>query len=82
MSIRTDQNVIHLIGNCTVEDAETLLLAIHDAPLAPVDLSAVTRLHLAVAQILGATRPTIAAMPQDAFLRDLLLPTLLSEISA
>jgi len=76
MSVRVEQNIIHLDGACAVGDAEPLLAALQDCARAVVDISAATRLHLAVVQLLLATRPAIRGVPSDPFLRDQILPLL------
>jgi len=68
MSVRVDGEVIHLIGRCLAEDAETLLVALQDVPGRIVDLEGAQRLHLAVAQILLTVRPTVRGVPGNAFL--------------
>lgn len=74
MSVRLDQGVVRLEGECAVEHAETLLGLLQDNPTAAIDLHGCTRLHLAVAQVLLAARRPIAALPADPFLRDLFAP--------
>lgn len=76
MSVRPDQHIIHLEGACAVGDAESLLAALQAIPEAIVDLSAATRLHLAVVQLLLAARPAVRGVPADPFLRDHILPRL------
>ncbi|HWW55862.1 MAG TPA: hypothetical protein VN047_03115 [Sphingopyxis sp.] len=74
MTVRREGQTVFLEGRCTAEDAETLLVALRDEPGAEVDASAVTRLHLAVAQILLALRPHICSMPQNPILADVIAP--------
>lgn len=76
MSIRIDQQIILIEGACPVGDAEPLLAALQAVPEAVVDLSAATRLHLAVVQLLVASRATVRGVPADPFLRDHILPLL------
>lgn len=76
MSVRVEGDVIHLAGRCLVEDAETLLVALQDGPDRTVDLAAVQRLHLAVAQVLLALRPATRGVPGTAFLARHLLDLL------
>lgn len=68
MSVRVDGEGIHLIGRCLAEDAETLLVALQEVPGRTVNLAGAQRLHLAVAQVLLAVRPTIRGVPDNAFL--------------
>jgi hypothetical protein len=76
MSVLVSGDTVHLTGVCFVEDAEPLLLALLANPHCSVDLSAATRLHMAVVQLLLAARPSVAGVPADAFLRDRLMPKL------
>jgi hypothetical protein len=75
MSVRVASGVVHLVGNCPVEDAEPLLVALLDG-CTDVDLGAASRLHMAVAQLLVARRPAIVGVPSDPFLARHLLPVL------
>ncbi|AOR80717.1 hypothetical protein QUC32_28155 (plasmid) [Novosphingobium resinovorum] len=68
MTVRKTDDTIRLEGRCGVEDAETLLAALQDAPEAVVDITAVHKLHMAVAQVLLALRPVIRGVPESAFL--------------
>ena len=76
MSVRLDEGVVRLVGECAVEHAETLLGLLQDHPDAAIDLQRCTRLHLAVAQVLLAARRPIATLPADPFLRDIFAPNL------
>jgi hypothetical protein len=76
MSVRLDQDIVYLEGSCPVGDAEPLLAALQSAPEPIIDLSATTRLHLAVVQLLLAARPAVRGVPADPFLRDHILPRL------
>lgn len=79
MSVRIADNTICLEGRCLVEDAETLLLALQEAPGSPVDVSGVQRMHMAVAQILLAARPPLRGRPEDPFVVRHILQILDSE---
>ncbi len=68
MSVRCEGGIVFLEGRCGAEDAESLLVALAEMPGSVVDASALTRLHLAVAQVLLAFRPPVAARPADAVL--------------
>lgn len=68
MSVRCEGGTIYLEGRCGAEDAERLLVALSEAVGTRVDASALTRLHLAVAQVLLAFRPEVAARPLDPIL--------------
>lgn len=81
MTVRVADGVILLEGRSLVEDAEGLLLALQDSPGAAVDLSAASRLHLAVVQVLLAMKPGIIGTPQDPVVARYLC-TALSQISS
>ncbi|MBV1688162.1 hypothetical protein KRR38_10880 [Novosphingobium sp. G106] len=68
MSVRITDDAIYLEGRCMVEEAETLLAAIQQCPETPIDVSGLQRLHMAVAQVLLALKPTIRGEPPDLFL--------------
>jgi hypothetical protein len=68
MSVRVEDEMIYLSGRCQAEDAEALLVALQEGPARSVDLAEVQRMHLAVAQILLATRPVIRGIPGNDFL--------------
>ncbi len=76
MTVSEDGAVIRLQGQCRVEDAEvvTALLLNRSEPL--VDLSGCESMHAAVFQVLLAFRPRIVGRPENAFIRDRLLPAL------
>ena len=63
MTIRVEGDLVILEGRCSAEDAETLLIAFQDRPDLAVDASGLSRLHLAVAQVLLTLRPSIHARP-------------------
>jgi hypothetical protein len=68
MSVRVEADVIHLIGRCLAEDAESVLLALQEEPGRTVDLAGVQRVHLAVVQVLLAIRPPVRGMPDNDFI--------------
>lgn len=70
MSVRVEGQVVHIVGRCLAEDAEALLVALQEDATRTVDLSAVQRMHLAVAQILLAARPVIQGLPENCFVAD------------
>jgi hypothetical protein len=76
MTVRIEQDVIHLEGQCRVEEAEALLVAFQEGGARIVDVGQLGRLHLSLVQILLAWRPEIRGVPGDPFLRDRLLPLL------
>jgi hypothetical protein len=64
---RNSQGVIVLQGDCPVEDAETLLQHLQTPPAGPVDWSACTSMHTAVAQVLLAATPELLGACGDDF---------------
>lgn len=73
MTVRVEPDGIHLIGRCSAEDADALLIALQDEAGRTVDLSGVQKLHLAVAQVLLAARPQVRGTPSSDFLARFLL---------
>lgn len=76
MSVAFADGVIRMVGDCPVEDAETLLLLLLAQQGAPVDLSGCGTIHAALLQILLAARPAVSGTPADCFVRDRVLPLL------
>jgi hypothetical protein len=74
MTVRLEGEVIHLSGECRVEDAEPLLTMLQDGPGRAVNLTAAGHLHAAVVQVLVALRPPLAGPPGDAFTARWLVP--------
>lgn len=74
MTVRSENGVIFLEGRCTAEDAEPLLVTLREDRGLKVDASGVSKLHLAVAQILLALRPDICSMPVNPLLADVIVP--------
>jgi len=76
VSVRRDNGVIALEGDCHVEDAERLaaLLEAQADPL--VDLAQCRHLHGALLQVLLWYRPKITGAPVDPFLRGWIVPIL------
>jgi hypothetical protein len=64
MTVRLDDRVIHLEGDCHVEDAEPLLHLLQTEPNRTVDISAVGAIHTAVLQLLLALRPRVVGRPK------------------
>ena len=77
MSVRQQGAVLHLEGDCPVEDAEALMALLLAMTERQVDLAAAGALHTAVVQVLVALRPRLLNQPADPFLRAWLLPALL-----
>lgn len=76
MSVRIRDGVIHLEGDCGVEDAEVLVRALLSGPDQRVDLSLCRQLHSAVVQALLAFRCMPEGRPDMEFLTRFVLPAL------
>jgi hypothetical protein len=76
MAVRVENDVVHLEGDCGVEDAEAVAAALGDPAIAKLDLRLCRQLHGAVAQALLVFRPEIVGLPADAFLNGFILPAL------
>ena len=74
MSVRVEGSVIFLEGDCHVEQAEQLLLRLHEEPTRSVDLSGCRQLHGAVAQVLLSHAPRVSGDSADPFLRQFVAP--------
>jgi len=79
MSVRLEDNVIHLDGACGVADAEPLLALLQSSPGRSVDLSDAGHLHAAVFQLLLAFRPPCTGAIADSFFGAWLMPALARE---
>lgn len=71
-----------LSGMCGVDAAEPLLAWLSERVEARVDLSDCKHLHAAVLQVLLAARPEMVGEPEDAFVREHVLPCLKAEAPA
>jgi hypothetical protein len=70
MTVRlTNEGAIMLVGECPVDDAETLLEHLQARREGPVDWSGCTRLHTAVWQVLMAAKPKLVGECGDEFVR-------------
>ena len=65
MTVRREGGSLYLEGRCGAEEAETLLVALQEAPELTIDASRLTRMHLAVAQVLLVCQPRVIAAPRD-----------------
>jgi hypothetical protein len=70
MSVRLDQDIILLEGQCRVEDAEPLLAMLQADGSRMVDITAADHLHAAVVQVLLAFRASVRGPSRDPFLRN------------
>lgn len=80
MSVLFEGGMIRIVGDCPVEEAETLLTLLQ-AHGAPVDLSHCGHLHAAPFQVLLALRPPIVGTSANAFVREKLTPMLTTALS-
>jgi hypothetical protein len=78
MSVRLEAGRIRLDGDCPVEDAETLLGLLQKYSSAPIDIKDCGRIHMAVMQILLAAQRPVHGVPGNTFVREWLVPQLLS----
>jgi hypothetical protein len=77
MSISCSDGTISLVGDCPVEDAETLLALLMTDSTLSVDVSGCGRLHTSVVQVLLAARPRVTGIPVNAFAAAWVLPHVL-----
>lgn len=77
MTVQRGDGAIRLIGDCPVEDADSLLALLIDNPEISVDVSASGRLHTAVAQVLLAARPEIVGQSSNIFAARWVMPHVL-----
>ena len=77
MSVRLEDNVIHLNGSCGIADVEPLLVLLQSPPGRAVDLSDAGHLHAAVFQLLLAFRPPCTGHSAESFLAAWLMPALM-----
>jgi hypothetical protein len=73
MTVAVEGMEIRLTGRCGVEEAETLLAALHAAPESRVVLAA-ERVHTSLWQVLLALRPEVEGEAPDPFSAQFILP--------
>jgi ABC-type transporter Mla MlaB component len=78
MSVRLEGHMISLEGQCRVEDAEPLLGWLQADRGRAVDLTDAEHLHTAVLQILMALRPHIRGAGKNSFIKDWIIPSLIT----
>ena len=78
MTIKFDNKIIRLRGDCGSEDVEALLAAL-SADDRSIDMSEVDHMHAAVLQVLLAFGPRLLGSPRDTFVRTWLIPVLNSD---
>jgi hypothetical protein len=64
---RADDGVIVLEGECSVEDAESVLQLLQAQPAGPLDWTLCRYLHTAPLQVILAARPTLIGPCGDAW---------------
>jgi len=74
MSVRFEDGVIILEGDCQVDEAEQLLELLLAEPAAAVDWSGCVQLHTALLQVLLAIRPVVVGSPESQFFRRWIAP--------
>lgn len=74
MTVSKDGDRVALVGDCHVEEAETLFGVM--AEVREVDLTHCRHMHGAVLQVLLSCRPKIVGAPDDPFLAKWVNPTL------
>lgn len=77
MSVEIVGDIVRIVGDAPVGDAEPLLAALHDDPARHIDLGEAAHLHSAVIQIMLALRPRIVGSPAYPFFSDSILPRLI-----
>lgn len=81
MSVRVDNDRVRLEGDCPVEVAEVVLRLLLENPLASIDVTDCGRLHMAVVQVLLAAERPVYGEPKNPFVRDWLVPQLVSKVA-
>ena len=74
MTVALDGEVIRLVEECRVEEAEELLRLLLASSDRIVDLSQCRQMHAAVAQVLLSLSARVAGEPADPFLRQFVAP--------
>lgn len=67
MSVQQEGELVRLVGDCRVEDAEALCATLVGRRIRRVDVSGAQRLHTAVVQALMALDAEVIGRPADAF---------------
>ena len=76
MTVRRVGDIVHLEGDCRVEDAEPLAALLDAEPRLTVDMTDTRQLHAAVLQALLCYAPAVSGDPRDPFLRTWVVPGL------
>lgn len=76
MTIQVRGKLLKLVDSCPVEEAETLHEKLLENPDLKLDLSQCQHLHAAVLQVLMLQPRVIRRPPEDAFLKQWVVPML------
>jgi len=76
MSVVLANNCIAIVGDCGVEDAETLLALCLGNRQTPVDVTGSGAVHTAVWQVLMVVSSPVLGEPADPFVRRWVMPLL------
>ncbi|MGV8950693.1 MAG: hypothetical protein ACOH2M_06275 [Cypionkella sp.] len=76
MSVLLANNCIAIVGDCGVEEAETLLALCQANRETPVDVSGAGVVHTALWQVMMVVSPPVMGLPADPFLRRWIMPVL------
>ncbi len=76
MPLKLSSDHVMLEGDLDLEDARGLDRLLREDPERAVCLSACGHMHAAVAQVILVLGPRLRGRPEDAFVRDWLLPAL------
>lgn len=77
MTVRMENGIIHLTGDCASGEAEELLQHLLAAPTASIDWRMCDTAHSSVIQVLFAARRAMAGPPKAPFLRSVVEPALI-----
>ncbi len=78
MSVHLAEGAIRIEGDGRVEDAETLLRLLQENSSAPIEIKDCGRLHMAVVQVMMASRRPVSGVASNAFVREQVTPLLSS----
>ncbi|MCH8550389.1 MAG: hypothetical protein LAT62_00540 [Natronospirillum sp.] len=76
MTIQERGKLVKLLDTCPVEEAETLHEKLLHKPDVKLDLSQCVHLHSAVLQVMLQQPRAIKGVPEDVFLREVVVPRL------
>lgn len=76
MTIQVKGKLVKLLDTCPVEEAETLHDKLLDRPDVKLDLGKCVHLHSAVLQVMLQQPRAVKGVPEDVFLREVVVPRL------